>query len=165
MTVTLEESSGVNDGLLLMLLSHAHSLASLSVVGCDSVTADGFASMVCTRLCQLEIMRCANVEPNSVMAASLHSTGCSLLALNVSHGYIGVLQLADFKLISVLVIDMCDGITSALACAVVASCRVLRLLSAAGVAAFASHDVRLHFEQNLNILYKVTTCTGVDAPA
>jgi hypothetical protein len=146
--VTLEECHGVNDGYMLMLLSHAHSLMSLSVVGCDSVTADGFASVVCTRLKQLEIVRCGMVVPDSVMAASLHSSGCSLGALNMSYGHLGALRLDHFNFISVLIVDMCDGITSTTALAVVASCRMLRLLSAAGVPAFASHDVRLDSVQH-----------------
>ncbi len=146
--VSLEDCPGVNDGFLLKLLSHAHSLVSFSVVGCDSVTADGFASVVCTQLCQLEIVRCAMVKPDSVMAASVHLIRSSLCALNISHGYLGALSFDHLEFISVLVVDMCNGFTSAAASAVIDSCRLLRLLSAAGVTAFASRDVRPDFVQH-----------------
>jgi hypothetical protein len=138
----MEECSGINDGFMLQLLSHAHSLCSLSLVACDDVTEGGFAVMVCTRLCQLEIVRCANVEPESVMAASLQLISCSLSALNMTYGHLGALKLQQLELLSTLVIDMCGGVTLAAAAAVISSCRLLQLLSAAGVAAFGSTDVR-----------------------
>jgi hypothetical protein len=160
--VTLEECAGVNDGFLLMLLSKAHSLLSLSVVGCDTVTASGFASVICTRLCQLEIVRCADVDPDAVMDASVHSIGHSLTALNMSHGRLGDLQLNRLEYISILVVDMCDGFTPTAASAVVDRCRALRLLSAAGVLAFTSVDVCHEFFRLSKI---VTIHPGVDANA
>lgn len=160
--VTLEECPGVNDGFLLMLLSKAHSLLSLGVVRCDAVTASGFASVVCTRLCQLEIVRCAVVEPDVVMDASVRSVGRSLSALNISHARLGVLQLNHLEFISILVVDMCNGFTTTAASAVVANCRVLRLLSAAGVMAFTSLNVRHEYFRKSK---RVTMCPGVDANA
>ena len=160
--VTLEECPGVNDGFLLMLLSKAHSLLSLSVVRCDAVTASGFASVVCTRLCQLGIVRCAVVEPDVVMDASVRSVGRSLSALNISHARLGVLQLNHLEFISILVVDMCKGFTTTAASAVVASCRSLRLLSAAGVLAFTSLNVRHEYFRKSK---RVTKCPGVDANA
>jgi hypothetical protein len=140
--VTLEECAGINDGFLLQLLSRAQSLCSLSLVACPDVTAGGFAVMMCTQLCQLEIVRCANVEPESVMAASLQLISCSLFALNMTYGHLGALKLQQLQLLSTLVIDMCGGVGLAAAAVVISSCRSLQLLSAAGIAAFGSHDVR-----------------------
>jgi hypothetical protein len=153
-SATLEECPGVNDGFLLHMLSRAQSLYSLSVVGCSCVTATGFSSMMCTRLCQLEIVRCASVEPDVVMAASVQSISRSLCSLNISQGYLGALQLQQLQLISTLVLDMCAGVTPAAAAAVVGGCRLLKLLSAAGVAAFGCHEVRQDFflqSQNVTI--------------
>ena len=58
----------------------------------------------------------------------------------------GALQLNHLQFITVLVIDFCYGVTQAAAEAVLSECCALRLLSAAGVAAFGSCDVllRLH---------------------
>jgi hypothetical protein len=139
-SVALEDCQRVNDGFLLQLLSNACSLHSLSLVRCGDVTAAGFSALVCTRLCQLEIVQCAGVEPEIVMAASVQLIG-NLHALNVSYGHLGALRLHQLQHISTLIIDMCAGVAPAAAAAVVSSCRALRLLSAAGVAAFTSHDL------------------------
>jgi hypothetical protein len=162
MSVALEQCRGVNDGCLLHLLSRAHSLRSLSVVECVDVTATGFSSMTCTRLCQLEIVRCANVEPDSVMAASVQMISRSLRSLNISHGRLGSLQLQQLPLLSTLILDMCGGVTPAAAAAVVGSCRLLRLLSAAGVAAFCCHEVR---QERFLQLKNVTIAAGADVSA
>jgi hypothetical protein len=141
--VTLEECPGINDGFLLQLLSHAHCLSSLSIVACTCVTAGGFASVVCERLCQLEIVRCDNVEPDIVMAASVSKFGCNLSAMNLSDGHLGALNLNHLQFLTILVLDMCNGVLPATAAAVVSSCRALQQLSAAGVAGFGCPEVCL----------------------
>ena len=157
--VHVQECSGVNDGFLLQLLSHARALCSLSVVACEGVTAGGFASIVCTRLCQLEIVQCANVEPDDVMDASARVIGGSLAAFNLSRGCLGVLQLNHLHFITVLVIDFCYGVTQAAAEAVVDECCSIRLLSAAGVAAFGCCDVLLRLHE-LPLVRARLTCNS-----
>ena len=84
-----------------------------------------------------------NVEPHSVMAASVNKFGCSLSAMNLSDGHLGALNLSHLQYLTILVLDMCNGVLPATAAAVVSSCRALQQLSAAGVADFGSPEVRL----------------------
>ncbi len=141
LSVHLEDCSGINDGFLLQLLSNAAELRSISVISCENVTAGGFASMACTRLCQLELVRCANVKPDIVMAASALLIGESLAAFNMSKCCLGALKLNSLHHITVLVIDNCFDVSVDSAIAVVSGCRFIKLLSAACVSSFSCPDV------------------------
>ena len=155
----VQRCSGVGDAFLLQLLSRAHALRSLSVVGCDAVTCGGFASVACTQLQQLEIVACANVQPDDVMAASARVMAACLAALNLSRGSLGALQLHHMRFITTLLLDRCYGVTQDAAAAVVSCCRELRVLSAAGVAAFGACDVLLRLHE-LPLVCARLTCGG-----